>query len=94
MRQGRWSGVSDGLCLGGLPVARRPAYRSGGQIKAAALRHPMFANAAQRSASSAESPRGQTEKGQLRPCRLGRLQGLSERERKALELTEERSKLG
>ena len=47
------------LCLGGPPVARRPAYRYGGQITAAARRHPVFANAAQRSASSAESPLGQ-----------------------------------
>ena len=31
--QGRWPGVSDGLCLGGLPVARRPAYRSGARSK-------------------------------------------------------------
>jgi len=47
-------------CLGGPPVVRRAAYRYGGQIKAAALRHPVFANTAQRSASSAESPRGQS----------------------------------
>jgi hypothetical protein len=59
MRQRRWPGVSDRFCLGGPPVARRAAP-IGRPDQSSCARPPVFANAAQRSASSAESPRGQS----------------------------------